>query len=142
MQAMYGSTLDGVERALTLAWGVSAVICFTVVTLFIRMLLARDRSSLRTLSALGFPSRDLRAPYRGRMVMVGVLGILLGTLLANTLGEALCGLALSSMGVASFDFVIQPLTAYILVPLTFILMTLLAVQLALGAMRHPLKEAV
>jgi putative ABC transport system permease protein len=45
------------------------------------------------------------------------VGLLLGTLLANTLGEVLAGAVISSFGASAFRFVVNPISAYFFCPL-------------------------
>jgi putative ABC transport system permease protein len=47
-------------------------------------------------------------------------------LLANTLGESLAGLAISSFGASSFAFVVNPVFAYLLSPLMMVVAVLAA----------------
>jgi len=69
------------------------------------------------MKAFGFTNSDIKAQYVARTVFVLIVGVLLGTLLANTLGEALTGAVFGSLGTSSFKFVINPLAAYLLSPL-------------------------
>jgi len=59
-------------------------------------------------------------------MFVLLAGILLGTLLANTLGEALAGAAIASFGAATFEFTVNPLFAYLLAPLMMACVVLFA----------------
>ena len=61
-----------------------------------------------------------------RSVFVLVVGILLGALLANTLGETLTGAVIASFGASSFEFVINPYFAYLFSPLLMVAATLFA----------------
>jgi len=69
------------------------------------------------MKAFGFTNSDIRAQYVARSVFVLIVGVLLGALLANTLGEALAGAVIASLGASSFKFVVNPLAAYLLSPL-------------------------
>ena len=55
-----------------------------------------------------------------------IVGIVLGTLLANTIGEMLAGAAISSFGASAFQFTINPLSAYLFSPLLMIGSVLIA----------------
>jgi putative ABC transport system permease protein len=91
-----------------------------------RMLVAKDRYSIAVMKAFGFTNSDIKEQYVARSVFVLVVGILIGTLLANTLGEALAGVVIASFGAASFKFVINPFFAYLLGPLMMVVATLIA----------------
>jgi putative ABC transport system permease protein len=64
-----------------------------------------------------------------RSVFVLAVGVLLGTVLANTLGESLAGAVIASFGASSFAFVVDPLEAYGLAPSLMALSVLLATVL-------------
>jgi putative ABC transport system permease protein len=122
----YGSTIDAIGQAAVAAVGVALAITALITLLFMRMLIAKDRCAIAVLKAFGFTNADIKAQYVARSVFILIIGILLGTLLANTLGEALAGALIASFGAASFKFVVNPFSAYLLSPLLMVAATLLA----------------
>ena len=76
--------------------------------------------------ALGFTASDIRWQYGWRAVIILAAGLVLGTLLAETLGEKIFGAALASFGAAAFHFTTSPLSATLLSLLTLLLSALLA----------------
>jgi putative ABC transport system permease protein len=122
----YGSTISAIGMAAYAAAGIALTIALLITLLFMRMLVAKDRYAIAVLKAFGFTNGDIQAQYVTRAAFVLVVGILLGTLLANTLGEALAGAVIASFGAASFAFVINPLFAYLLSPLLLTAVTLSA----------------
>ncbi|MFS0820096.1 ABC transporter permease [Bacillus sp. 1P02SD] len=121
-----GSTISAVEMASYAAIAVALVITILVTLLFMKMLIAKDRYSIAVLKALGFTNSDIKVQYFSRSFFVLVVGIILGTFLANTLGEVLAGMLVSSFGASSFDFKINPIQAYLLSPLMMGVMVLFA----------------
>jgi putative ABC transport system permease protein len=105
--------------------GVALSITVLVTLLFMRMLVVKDRYSIAVMKAFGFTNSDITAQFVSRSVFVLLIGIVLGTLLANTLGEALAGAVIASFGASSFEFVVDPLAAYLICPLLMIFSTLL-----------------
>ena len=99
------------------------------------MLLAKDRHEIAILQALGFTSRDIRQQYFMRSLVIVVLGTIIGTLLASTLGGQVAGIAMSMMGVTTFLFTINPLVSFVLCPLGMLLVTLLATTLATASLQ-------
>lgn len=99
---------------------IALVITVLVTLLFMKMLVAKDRYSIAVMKALGFTNSDITLQFASRAVFVSMIGIVLGTLLANTLGELLAGAAISSFGASSFSFSINPLSAYVLCPLMMV----------------------
>jgi len=113
----FGATIHSVGKASYAAIAVALTITVLITLLFMKMLVTKDRYSIAVMKAFGFTNSDIRAQYVARAVFVLIVGVLLGTLLANTLGEALAGAVIASAGASSFKFVVNPLIAYLLSPL-------------------------
>ena len=128
----FGSTLGSVEQASYVAIAVALIITLLVTLLFMRMLVAKDRYASAVLKAFGYTNRDIKAQYVSRTVFVLIVGIVLGTLLANTLGEMMAGVMISLLGASTFQFAVNPLTAYLLAPLMMIGTVLLATRIGVS----------
>ncbi|RDU37148.1 ABC transporter permease [Neobacillus piezotolerans] len=122
----FGSTISSVEMASYAAIAVALVITVLVTLLFMKMLIAKDRYSIAVMKAFGFTNSDIKVQYVSRSVFVLIIGIFLGTLLANTLGEMLAGAVISSFGASTFNFEVNPLSAYLISPLMMICVVLFA----------------
>ena len=122
----FGSTISSVETASYAAVVVSLIITVLITLLFMKMLIAKDRTSIAVMKALGFTKSDIKLQYISRSVFVLIIGIVLGTILANTLGEVLAGAIISSFGADSFNFTVNPLSAYLLCPLMMVCAVLIA----------------
>ncbi len=113
----YGGTINALGKASLAAVGVALALTVLITLLFMRMLVSKDRYAIAVMKAFGFTNSDIKAQYVTRSVFVLLIGIFLGTLLANTLGEALAGAVIASFGAASFKFIINPVFAYLISPL-------------------------
>ncbi|QUL57214.1 ABC transporter permease [Paenibacillus tritici] len=113
----FGSTISSVGKAAWASMALMLLINVLITLLFMRMLVAKDRYSIAVMKSLGFRNSELTAQYYARSVVVLIIGVVLGTLLANTLGQLLAGAVISSFGASSFKFVVDPLSAYVLCPL-------------------------
>lgn len=113
----FGQTIYAVQKAAYVAFAMALGITLLVTLLFMKMLIAKDRYSIAVMKAVGFTSKDIRWQYIVRSFFILLLGVLLGTLLANTVGEVLGGMAISSFGASSFHFTKNPILAYLLCPL-------------------------
>ena len=122
----FGPTISSVGKASVAAIAVALLITVLVTLLFMRMLVIKDRYSVAVMRALGFTDSDIRLQYVARSVFVLLVGIILGTLLANTLGEVLAGMVISSFGASSFRFAVNPLSTYLLCPLVMVCSVLIA----------------
>lgn len=121
-----GSTIRSVEMATYAAVAVALLIMVLVTLLFMKMLVVKDRYSIAVMKAIGFTNSDIKTQYVSRSFFVLIVGIILGTLLANTLGEVVAGVLISSFGASTFHFTVNPLKAYLVSPLLMICTVLIA----------------
>lgn len=126
----FGSTIDAVGKASRTAIAVALFIAVLVTMLFMQMLVAKDRYAIAVMKALGFTNADITVQYAARSLFVLIIGIVIGTLLANTLGGLLAGAVISSFGASSFTFSVNPMAAYLLCPLLLACTVLLATILS------------
>ncbi|WP_044480582.1 ABC transporter permease [Paenibacillus antibioticophila] len=132
----FGPTISSVEKASYTAIAVALVISVLITLLFMKMLVAKDKHSISVMKAFGFTSSDIQTQYISRAVLVLMIGIVLGTLLANTLGELLAGAVIASFGASTFHFVVHPLAAYLLSPLLMIGSVLIATIIGTSGAGH------
>lgn len=132
----FGPTISSVEKASYTAIAVALVISVLITLLFMKMLVAKDKHSISVMKAFGFTSSDIQTQYISRAVLVLMIGIVLGTLLANTLGELIAGAVIASFGASTFHFVVHPLAAYLLSPLLMIGSVLIATIIGTSGAGH------
>ncbi|MFJ7667292.1 ABC transporter permease [Lysinibacillus sp. NPDC097195] len=126
----FGSTIDAVGKASRTAIAVALFTAVLVTMLFMKMLVAKDRYAIAVMKALGFTNADITVQYAARSLFVLIISIVMGTLLANTLGNLLAGAVISSFGASSFTFAVNPIAAYLLCPLLMACSVLLATILS------------
>lgn len=131
----FGQTIRSMKTVSRVAIATAILIVLLVSVLFIKMLIAKDKYSIAILKAFGFTSNDIMVQYVVRFVSVCILAIFVGTLLANTLGEAMASMIISSFGAASFEFMIHPLSAYVLCPIILICSVLIAMIIGTSSVR-------
>lgn len=124
----FGTTIHAIEKAARAALVIALLLGVLVTFLFMNMLIAKDQAPIAIMKALGFTNVDIATQYAARSIFVLLLAISMGgTLLANTLGEYLTSTVIASFGgAASFDFMINPLAAYVFCPLALTSVVLLA----------------
>ncbi|RAU98897.1 ABC transporter permease [Paenibacillus sp. YN15] len=122
----FGSTISAVGKAAYAAFAVALLLMFLVTLLFMKLLAAKDKTSIAIMKALGFTRGDIARQYASRSLFVLLAAMALGLLLANTLGEGLAGMAISFFGASTFKFAANPLAAYLVCPLAMICSVLLA----------------
>jgi putative ABC transport system permease protein len=122
----YGSTIGAIGMAAYAATGTALILTVLITLLFMRMLIAKDRYAIAVMKAFGFTNSDIKMQYVARSIFILLLSTLLGTLLANTLGEGLAGAVIASFGASSFAFVVNPLAAYVISPLLMVVAVVVA----------------
>jgi len=143
-------TLGPIAEQIMLTAVVSAVVAVALAVLmtglFTRMLVARDAGQIAIQRAVGADDTGLRRQYLTRVLLVLVLGVAVGTVASNTVGEKLFNLMFEGMfgglealgqGTSRIDFMVNPLLAYLLLPLAL----LAAVALATGASSRSISDA-
>ncbi|MGG3279971.1 ABC transporter permease [Paenibacillus solani] len=129
----FGSTISSVKKAAKAAVIVALIIMVLVTLLFMKMLVAKDRHAIAVMKAFGFTNSDMKMQYISRSVLVLIVGIIAGTILANTAGEMLAGAAISSFGASMFRFEIDPLSAYLYSPMMMIGSVLIATVIGVSS---------
>ena len=122
-------TLGPIANQLTITAGASAVVAVALAmlmtALFTRMLIARDAGPIAIQRAIGADDAGLRRQYLTRVVLVLALGVLVGTLAANTVGQGVFNLMFEGMyggfeslgqGTSRIDFAVVPLLTYLALP--------------------------
>lgn len=103
MQEYLEQTLSHITEALrgaaliTLVSGLGTVAL--VVTLFLRLRIAKDRQKIGVLSTVGFSMREIIAVLRAKVLIAVCCGTLLGLAFIATLGEALVSSFIGGLGV-------------------------------------------
>lgn len=133
---MYGPTIDAVKTASYASVAAALLISALITLLFIRMIVAKDRYSIAVMKSLGFTNSDIKRQYLTRTGFVLILGIFLGTLLANTAGESFGGALISMFGASSIRFVVNPLITYVLYPLGMVAAAATATMAGLTGVGH------
>ena len=113
----FGSAIAAVQIASYASIAVTVALTVLVTLLFMKMLVTKDRYPIAVLKSFGFTNSGITAQYKTRSVMVLILGVMIGTVLANTLGELVGAAMIFTFGASSFNFVVNPLFAYLFSPL-------------------------
>lgn len=122
-----GGIVDNLSQVEAAAMVIALMISALITVMFLKLVMAREHSAIAVKKAIGFTTRDIRIQLAIRILVIQGFGILVGTVLANTLGEAIFGLMLSSMGATRMTLLIQPLKAYLICPAVQLLVVVVAV---------------
>ena len=127
MNQQLGTTLRAVQLAAHMGILIAVFVSLLITLLFVKMLISKDRYGIAVMKAMGFRSRDIKRQYMVRFILLFMIGLVLGLLFANTLGEALAGMLVSSFGIQSFQFTGGVWFGYLVCPLVMGMSVLCAV---------------
>lgn len=118
----FGTITKSLSKAVNAIIIVASLVTVLITVLFLRLQLAKDCSQNAILKAMGFSHGDLTAQYLVRTCIVGAIGIVLGLILANTLGEKLIStmFKILNMGLVQIVFLISPVKVFIMCPILII----------------------
>jgi len=133
-------TLGGIADNMKLVEGAAAAISFLLIMLITVMILklitAREHSAIAVKKAIGFSSRDIRIQLGIRILVIQFAAIVAGTILANTLGETVFGLMLSSMGASKIKMMVEPFWAYVICTAVQVVLVLITVIVGTNVVKN------
>lgn len=113
-------TLGGIKDNMGLVEAAAIILSLTLTVLITVMILqlitAREHSAVAIKKAIGFSNRDIRMQFGIRILIIQLAAIITGTVLANSLGEAVFSMMLSTMGAAKIKMLVEPVSSYLLCP--------------------------
>jgi putative ABC transport system permease protein len=131
-----GNTIQQLTRVTMAALATGLAVSILITSLFLRMLIARDAQRIAVMKSLGFPLHALRLQYLTTALVLLFIGIVSGSLFSNTAGQSLVSLLWSFMGAAEIHFVIDPLRAYLLIPLVLMLTVTITTLISIRGIRE------
>lgn len=136
-----GNTIDQLSRVTFLAIVVGVAVTMLITGLFLKMIISKDSGRIAIMKSLGFTLHHVRIQYLSNILFLLVGGLVAGTLFSNTFGQRLVSLLWSLMGASQISFVINPLRAYILMPLLLMSAVALVTVLSMTALKdHKITE--
>lgn len=103
----YAQTLMQLSLAFRAAAVIAVLVIAVVLTLFLRLIVERERGRISLHKALGFTTGELKRTYFFKGILPAASGIVIGFISGSLLGEELCGIILKSFGADGFCFVIN-----------------------------------
>lgn len=117
MKQTLGGMIDQLKGVTLLAFGIALFIGALITSLFLKMLVAKDRGQIAIMKSLGLSLAHIRIKYVTSILLVLLIGMIAGVVLSNTLGATLVSLLWSFMGASKITFIIDPLQSYLIFPL-------------------------
>lgn len=131
----FGNTINQLKLFTVIAIIIALLVAVLITSLFLKMLVAKDYSQIAIMKSIGFSVHDIRKQYVTRSLLVLGIGILLGTIVSNTLGQGLVSGLLSFMGAAKINFVVDPIQAYVLCPLLLIMIVTITTLISMVSVK-------
>jgi putative ABC transport system permease protein len=131
-----GHTIDQLSKVTVVAVAVGLAVAVLITSLFLTMLTSKDASQIAIMRSLGFSLRNIRVQYLSRALLLLGFSIVLGTIFSNTLGQRLVSALWAFMGASQIKFVIDPVQAYVLLPLLLMLAVSITTLLSLTGIKE------
>ncbi|HHX60813.1 MAG TPA: FtsX-like permease family protein, partial [Epulopiscium sp.] len=87
-----------------------------ITVMILQLITAREHSQIAIKKSIGFSNKDIRIQFGIRILLIQFVAIVVGTFLANTFGQVIFGMILSSMGASKIVLLIKPVKSYLLSP--------------------------
>jgi putative ABC transport system permease protein len=130
-----GATINQLQLVTVLAIVISLTLAVLITAMFLKMLIAKDTSQITIMKSLGFSYKNIRVQYITRSLFVLFIGIVLGAIIASTLGQSLVSELGSFMGASHITFIVNPLFAYILCPLSLLIVVTMTTLISSTAIK-------
>jgi putative ABC transport system permease protein len=131
-----GNTIEQLEQVTLVAVVVGLFVSILITFLFLNMLITKDSSQIAIMRSLGFSLRNIRVQYLARALSLLGIGIVLGTLFSNTLGQRMVSALWGLMGASQIRFVIDPVQAYILLPFLLMLVVSITTLISIAGIKE------
>ncbi|QQK74851.1 FtsX-like permease family protein [Salicibibacter cibarius] len=122
----FGNTIEQLRLLTLLTIAIAVGVALLITSLFLKMVMAKDDTQIAIMKSIGFSFKDIRAQYVTKTLLVLGIGITVGMIVANTIGQSVVSFLLSLMGAPEISFVIDPVQAYILCPLILMMVVTIA----------------
>lgn len=122
-----GGIVDNIRLVEKAAIGIALLFILLITVMFLQLIMAREHREIAIKKAIGFSNRDIRIQLGIRVLLIQVLAIVVGTVLANGLGEGVFSLLLSSMGASRITLMVEPVAAFVFSPAIQLLAVVLTV---------------
>lgn len=142
MEEFINQTLGGVVNQLeTIIFAIviiGASLSTLITVLFLKLRLAKDLSEIAALRAIGFSEKDIKMQYMIKIGCVSIIGIIVGIILTDILGDKIVSVALSftGLGVKKVELINNYLIEYITCPLLLMVLILFVTWIILRGIKN------
>lgn len=127
----FGATGSQVRLIALMTCAASLALSFLITALFVTLILTREREQAATLQALGAPMRSIRRHYVTRFGIIAVIGLVIGILLALSVGDIAVSTIMASRGAPGIELLPRARVVALMIPAAVIVTAAAAIGLAL-----------
>jgi putative ABC transport system permease protein len=131
-----GNTIEQLKKVTIVAIVVGLSVSILITFLFLSMLITKDSSQIAIMRSMGFSLHNIRVQYLTRALLLLSIGLVLGTVFSNTLGQRVVSVLWSFMGASQIRFVIDPFQAYVLLPLLLMLTVSITTLISIAGIKE------
>ena len=131
-----GNTIANLRSITFAVVGLALCIAMLITSLFLQMLVAKDKAQITIMQSIGLSRNSIRIQYVTKTLLILGIGLIIGTLAANMLGEGIVSGLLSLFGASKISFVIDPIRAYLIWPLTLAGVVTLTTLLSIASIKR------
>lgn len=113
----FGPLKKQITTAAVVAALIATAVLALVIHLTVKLLITKDAREVAIFQSLGFSNARISHKYLRVSLLLGIPAVILGLILANTLGKLLAGSMIKSFGASALNIIVNPLIAYLLCPL-------------------------
>ncbi|MTI68011.1 MAG: ABC transporter permease [Firmicutes bacterium] len=132
----FSSTINQLKLLTITAIIIAILVTILITSLFLKMVIAKDMSQIAIKRSIGISLRNIKIEYITKAFVTLNLGILLGTVISNTLGERLLSAVLSIVGAPNIEFIINPLEVYIISPISMIIIVIITTLVSINFIKE------
>ena len=120
-----GNTIKQLQLVTWLAVAVALIIIVLITTLFMKLIIAKDKQNINVMRNIGISKRIIGGKYIVISLVMIIISILLGLLFAHILGQPFVSMLMSFFGASKITFIVNPLLAYLYCPLLLIVVAVI-----------------
>lgn len=136
LTAMLGDFLESIDDVIRLLYIIVGGVVFLITVLLVKMLVTKEIPEVAMLKSIGYKNRKIKLWQLSRIIIILILGTIMGTIFANTVGNYLISLIFKVAGTANVMIYKKVLQVYVIIPVTLFIITTIAAICSLGAIKR------
>ena len=119
IEETFKETINQVTTVIKFAVTIALALLVLITSLFTKMIIIKDQYEISILRSIGLSKKNIIVQYILRIIMVSFVAIVIASIIGNTFGASVVSLLMSFLGASKIEFIINPIMAYLKIPLGF-----------------------